>query len=515
MVQGNVEQNAASEVRILFEALFQDMRDQGFGENTLLTISGSNRLGEVNIRLDFPGEMFVPSEGSLDSPEGLILKAYGDKMGYSYRSGNNAVRISVRRNYRIPIFFCALAALLALVVYALSNLLVDETTRASLLTHVLLPLERLFANAVLMIGAPMTFFSLLKNLADAYIVSEHSDEVRALQGRSVATSILAIALASVSFALARMVLSGDLGLATYLFGGVLDERSFGDILLEFIPSNIFDAFGATSPIPLIVVALLGTYALCTTGKHFDMLKGAVDACYALFSRMLHAVMATLPFFCFVAIFEVLADYGFAVILYIAAYFVVLVAGVTLLFISYAIRLRIRGVEVVPFIKKLLPLVHENLKIGSVIEATPFNIRYCAKHFRLNRQNLQKSMPVLAQTNLDGNAFLIMFVSLVLLSFSKGNVSTLTYLAIALLVLFLSFGAPNQPGSILIGLLIVTTYLQTFDTLAIAIYTEAFFGSVQNVVNAIGSVVLVINEDKSNDKKPDTCLHNRAEQRSHK
>ena len=43
--------------------------------------------------------------------------------------------------------------------------------------------------------------------------------------------------------------------------------------------------------------------------------------------------------------------------------------------------------------------------------------------------------------------------------------------IALIVLFLSFGAPNQPGSILIGMLIIFAYLDPAASVATALYYE--------------------------------------------
>ena len=62
------------------------------------------------------------------------------------------------------------------------------------------------------------------------------------------------------------------------------------------------------------------------------------------------------------------------------------------------------------------------------------------------------------------------------------------LAIGLLVLFLELGAPNQPGGILVGTLIIITYLNLPDMLRMAIYLEVFFGSAQNIVNVISNIV---------------------------
>ena len=62
--------------------------------------------------------------------------------------------------------------------------------------------------------------------------------------------------------------------------------------------------------------------------------------------------------------------------------------------------------------------------------------------------------------------------------------------IALIVLFLSFGAPNQPGSILIGMLIILTYLNSGAAVYVALCFELFCGGLQNILNVISSIVMV-------------------------
>lgn len=78
-----------------------------------------------------------------------------------------------------------------------------------------------------------------------------------------------------------------------------------------------------------------------------------------------------------------------------------------------------------------------------------------------------------------------------------HVSLLQIIGIAVLVLFLSIGAPNQPGSILIGMPIITFYLQANELIIAAIYAEVFFGALQNAINVVGDIVTVaIEEQKS-------------------
>ena len=79
-------------------------------------------------------------------------------------------------------------------------------------------------------------------------------------------------------------------------------------------------------------------------------------------------------------------------------------------------------------------------------------------------------------------------------FASGTqASAADIVVIAALTLFLSLGAPNQPGSILIGTLIILIYLNASDMVCMAIYLEVFFGGMQNLVNVISDIVSVAEE----------------------
>ena len=498
LTRRDINTQTASESLLVFEALMQELIDWGLDESMTLDISGTDKLGDLSIKIGFEGKVFTPYVDGENSIEDRILRAHDDKLDFSYRSGYNVINISVSRTYHTSLLACAVATALAIGIYIPMHMQASPEWEANLLNNYIFPLEKLFTNAMLMVGAPMTFFSLLKNLTDTYVISQRGSGLQRLQSKTLLTSILAIALAFVAaflygFPFAHMRESAS------LIGGSID-RSFYDVVVSLMPPSIFEPFESISPVPLMGVALLVTYALCSTGKHFDTLRQGMMACYALFSRMLRVVMAGLPLFCFIAIMDVLLDSGLSVIIEIAGFLIAINLSVVLLFISYAIRLRARGIAVKPFVKKLIPLLHENVKIGSAINATPYNIRYCAKNYKMDRTLLERNMPVLAQINLDGNCFIIMLFALGFLFTRNMNVSWLGLIGIALLILLLSLGAPNQPGSILIGTLIVTMYLNSYDMLCAAICSEAFLGSAQNIVNVIGDIVAAAIEDETTKSK---------------
>ena len=72
--------------------------------------------------------------------------------------------------------------------------------------------------------------------------------------------------------------------------------------------------------------------------------------------------------------------------------------------------------------------------------------------------------------------------------------------IAALVLFMSMGAPNQPGGFVIGILILINYLDLPTFVPLAIFCEVFFGGILNLMNVFGDIVAAAVMMKIEDKK---------------
>ena len=489
----SVSQEIAHETTLVFETVFDAVLMQGFDRSTPIRISAENRLGGMYLKIGYEGKRFSPPEEDGETSfELMLLEGYADKVSHSYRLGYNIILISVRKSPRGYFLSCGAGILLAIITYAVISMLSSPEEQQALVDNYLFPFEQIFANAMLMVGAPVTFFSLLKNASDAIIISERALNTRKLHLKSVITSAFAVLLA-LGLSLALLPAFSDWQGYDSLNVDMFPDLTFTEMVLSIVPSSIFEPFEAISPIPLIVIALLAAYALLSAGRDFDALKNAIDICYGLFSRMLSAVMAMLPIACFLAILDVLLDEGHKTLFYALALILFSIVSTSVLFATYAIRLKAKGVKVTPFVKKLLPLLRENRAIGSAIDAAPYNIRYCVKHYGMDRSWLSRALPLLAQINRDGNCFLLMLVAMLYIIGSGTDVSAVNVIVIGALVLFLSFGAPNQPGSILIGTLIIITYLNSYDVICMAIYLEVFLGGILNMVNVISDIVTVAEE----------------------
>ncbi len=491
----SLSQAMIAESLIVFEALCYKIFEQREDPESEVTVSGYRRMGDLTIEITFLGGRFYPEpdDPSGITPEDSILSAYADKIDYSYRTGRNKITITTKRSHLASVGVYAASIILGIALYTLLYFYTSADVQSLVADKIVFPLESLFLNAVLMVAAPVTFLSMLKHLTDTYIIAESSSNARRLHRNTITSSLISVILAVIcGVLLVRLLLPDGPSGNIYQRGHVdLDPAT---LIPSLLPSDIFAPFQTVMPYSLIILAILTTYAFCSVGKYFDRMKEAIDVAYVLFARMLSVVMYALPVAAFCSVMDELYSDGFEVIIRLAEMIVVTFASLIVLFGYYIIRLLVRGIRPIPFIRKMVPLLKENARIGSAFDAVPYNIRYCARVYGFDRKRLEHTLPVLAQINLDGNCFLITVVAILYISASCTPLSIGETLAIGMLVLLLSLGAPNQPGSCLLGLTIVMYFMQANDLVTVAFYGEVFFGGILNLTNIAGDMVITAIEE---------------------
>ena len=493
LLHGNqIAKSVISETMLVFEALFHEIIAQKESADKEVAILGREQLGIISICFTYEGKVFVPEkeDGETFSPERKILQSFADKTDYSYQSGHNKIQITIRKSYKKVMLPSVIVIFVGILVYLILHSVLSAEAEKQLFSDFVFPLETLFGNAMLMIGAPVTFFSLMKNLTDTYIVAERDSGARRIRNNIIRSSVTAVGLAvAAAFALSWIVSERSV---SFTAGSAMKvDMTFREFFGSLMPSDIFAPFQMVSPFPLIIVAVIATQALCSVGRHFDRLKKAIDTCYAFLARMLGLIMTALPVFMFIATLDICITDGMYGILYNAELTLAVAAAAVFIIVFYGIRLKLNGTGFVKFVKKILPLLGENYKINSALDAAPYNIRYCSRVFGMDRRRLEVSIPVLAQVNLDGNCFFITFIMLILMFTSNTNFGWSNIIVIAMLVFFLSLGAPNQPGSVLIGVLIILTYMNALRLLPLAIYCEVAYGGLLNLTNVTGDIVTAI------------------------
>ena len=99
---------------------------------------------------------------------------------------------------------------------------------------------------MLMIGAPVTFFSLLKKFTDIYIISERNSVGRRLQVKTIITSVITVILAIISGFFIAYILETEIG-GFVGYGGLESRPSLQGLIESLMPSSIFEPFETIMP----------------------------------------------------------------------------------------------------------------------------------------------------------------------------------------------------------------------------------------------------------------------------
>lgn len=489
-IMSNLSAEVVDETVSVFEEIYLRLIDGNCAEGGL-TVSARRSLHTVFLELDFEGDRFLIDyeAGTQEDPGLALLQEYREKIGLTYRRGINTVSIIVKRNSN----FISTASLIGLVAavpaYALLKLFNGPEELTALNEGVVFPTLMLFFRAMMMVSAPVTFFSFISNVTGCVTLRDRRVNLRGLIGKILVSSLGAMAVAYLVHSVFYPLFSGKPGYS--VIGSEILRETFEDTLLNLVPSDIFNAFTIMSPFPLILLAILNVVAICSMDRYFDSVYNIVRAITDLFCKLLSVIIFFLPVASFLSILCILLANGYRTLRFIAYYVVTVSIGSVLIILLYMLILRHGGLNAPEFMKKSRASVREILNINSTIDSVPYLTRYLSRNMKLNRSLLRQELPILSQLNLDGNCFVLMLVSLSCLSFAGHSLSIFQVLILTLIILVLSAGAPNQPGSMITGLLIVFYYVDMpIDNFPALVYMEVLFSGIILILNTLGDMVIV-------------------------
>ncbi len=124
------------------------------------------RFGDVDLRLSAHGEPFNPLEEMNEATEDTaelyslaILKAHRDKISHSWKKGENVISMRIHRSDSKTAVHTLIALVLGVVLGVAMKAGLGAETIRWVGDNLFLPVETIFMNALLMVAAPLIFFS--------------------------------------------------------------------------------------------------------------------------------------------------------------------------------------------------------------------------------------------------------------------------------------------------------------------------------------------------------------------
>lgn len=471
--------------------------------NAEITVDVFKRLGGLNIHLTCPGKAIVLAQEDEFDLGGKIIEGFSDYLRQSYSAGVNRITFaSTTTESNHFLLMTALSISLSLIAAIVLKIFCTPQQLIWLDESIVYPVVGLFTRCMQTMATPVAFFSLA-----AFLVTLHqslSNDHRLIQIciRNFLVSLIALGIGVVVWQIYK-----DLGITLQLSLNRTDTNDFmgntvADFLNQAVSGNIIDPFLSTNPIPMLVIGvLLGIAAGDFFGPEGDGARRGIASVNGLFCKMMDVVYGTIPLFMFFALLRGWMQAGFSYYLMLIRNLLLFIPAIFLLLVVYVLQMLFAGVSPLRFFRNYKDVLWENLKIGSNLNAMPYNKRMILRRTKMPRDILDAGLQLGGLMNMDGNCIMISTEIVGMIISAGVALNTTKFFMLMLVSILLSVGAPNQPGSFLLSTIVLMSLVGiTGDLYADLLLVEALYGKVYSCLNAVGDIVTMVIEGERIKKK---------------
>lgn len=320
----------------------------------------------------------------------------------------------------------------------------------------------------------------------------------------LSTSVLAILTGQVLVNIFKPGKNADLGLTASPESIDVVDHGLGNLLLEIIPENPFQAMAEGDVLPVIFFSLLfGFFITQIQEKRRVLLGNFFEAAFEAMMKMTSFIIWITPIGVFGIIAEIVAETGFSAFAPLAKFFVVVLAGLA---IHFTITLPL----ILKFIGKTSPVLHFRGMISALLTAfstcstivtLPLTMNAVTETSGASDKAAGFVLPIGATINMDGTA-LYECVATIFIAQVYGFDLTMGQQGIIVLTAVLaSIGAASIPMS---GLIMMSIILKAvglpLEGIGIILVVDRILDMFRTTVNvfsdSVGAVVISTLDKKS-------------------
>lgn len=272
---------------------------------------------------------------------------------------------------------------------------------------------------------------------------------------------------------------------------------FGDVLLQIIPDNLFQAFAGGDTLAIMFLAIIMGISISwmkfSADKKMEEYGGLLDKVFTAFNEMfyilLKGVLAYAPIGVFAISAATFGQQGWETIQSLLKFVGVFYLGILLLWIVvYAGFLKLKGKPVLSFFKQTKDAYSTAFFTSSSIASLPIAIQ-SAKNAGISEKTANFALPLGAIFNSDGGA-LRMGVSIVFAAnVTNLQLSVTDLLMIVLVGTLLSIGTSGVPAAGLVTLsAVLTMFGLPLEIVALIAGVDAIIGMGGTASNVTGDIV---------------------------
>ncbi len=348
------------------------------------------------------------------------------------------------------------------------------------------PIGDFFIRLLLMAAVPLVFFNLLAGLTALTDLRTFGRLSAKIVGYYLITTASALTLGLTAMHLVRpgvgMTLTGPVDAA------IGEVPAVTEILLNLIPTNIFQAFAEGNVAQLVVVAvMLGITTLFLPTEPRDLLRRGYAALAELFRKLVDGILFVAPLGIGALMAVTVGRYG-AQLFGPMARFLLGVWGTQLLMMGVYMVLLVLLTDRRPwrFLRELGPLWATTIATTSSLASLSVALEM-AERIKLPRPVYSFTLPLGAQINKDGTSIMLSAI-LIFTAQAAGVEFSLAQLVTILLVgLLLSEGSGGIPGG---GFVIALIFVQAFN---LPLEVAAIVGGIYRLVDMGNTTINVMGD----------------------
>ena len=285
--------------------------------------------GTLDISLSMQGEHFdndnevspvtleTDDDDAKSALEGLIMRSFADRVKYSHNRGMNKITISAVKSPYAFLYQTLSAIVLAVILGMLTKTFVPESAYTVLNANVLEPVRDVFMNALMIVVAPIVFFSLVNSVSQYGSISE-------LGVLGVRTIFFFSVIKTIASATA-VVIFYVMFYAGFPFSGVIEsageavktaEGSYTvlSMIVNAVPKNFVEPFLRSNVLQLMILGVLCGIAIGMAGQYSKPLTELFRACDEMFMKMTVILTRFIPLVVLCSIWSVVLKVGTGLLL---------------------------------------------------------------------------------------------------------------------------------------------------------------------------------------------------------
>ena len=278
-----------------------------------------------------------------------------------------------------------------------------------------------------------------------------------------------------------------------------------DVLINIIPSNIFEALSSGNMLQIIFFAIMFGIALLMVGEKIKPIAQGIEILNEAMMNMVNMVMAVGPYAVFALMSKAVAMLGISMLVELGGYvFVVVLALFIHLFVTLMIMFKFfTKLSPMALMKKLRGMQVFAFSTSSSNATIPVTLRTLTQRVGVDNSVASFTVPFGATINMDGTAIMQGVATVFIANMYGVELGLSGYLTVIMMSILASIGTAGVPGVGLIMLSMVFTQVGLpVEGIAIILGVDRLLDMLRTIINVSGDAtvsIIVANSEGKLDK----------------